>query len=363
MNELLLAYLRHAQQHYCDLDGNPTDELRHIKTACRFVRELYGDQTAAAFGPLALKSVRQKFVDLGWGRKTVNARVERVRRVFKWAVAEELVSPLVHQALAAVPGLQRGRTKAREAEPVGPVANDVVDATLPFLNRHIRGLVEFQRLTGCRPGEACVLRRCDIDTSGAVWRFKPVRHKTAWKGKSRTISIGPKAQAMIRPFFTDDPTDYLFSPARAVAEFRAERSAARKTPKYPSHMARNETKRVARRIRPPAARYSRMSYLTAVTRGCDRAFPPTGVLARRPKESVAKWRARLSDEQRDAVKVWQREHRWHPNQLRHSFGTLVRREHGLEAAQVLLGHSRADVTQVYAERNEALAAEIATKIG
>jgi hypothetical protein len=35
----------------------------------------------------------------------------------------------------------------------------------------------------------------------------------------------------------------------------------------------------------------------------------------------------------------------------------------LEAAQVLLGHSKADVTQVYAERNEALAADIAVKIG
>jgi hypothetical protein len=30
---------------------------------------------------------------------------------------------------------------------------------------------------------------------------------------------------------------------------------------------------------------------------------------------------------------------------------------------VLLGHSRADVTQVYAERNEALAATVAAKIG
>ena len=46
-----------------------------------------------------------------------------------------------------------------------------------------------------------------------------------------------------------------------------------------------------------------------------------------------------------------------------AFGTKVRKEHGLEAAQVMLGHSRADVTQVYAERNEALAATIAAKIG
>ena len=34
-----------------------------------------------------------------------------------------------------------------------------------------------------------------------------------------------------------------------------------------------------------------------------------------------------------------------------------------QAAQVLLGHSRADVTQVYAERNEELAATVAAKIG
>jgi site-specific recombinase XerC len=35
----------------------------------------------------------------------------------------------------------------------------------------------------------------------------------------------------------------------------------------------------------------------------------------------------------------------------------------LEAAQVLLGHARADVTQVYAERNEQLASEVAARIG
>jgi len=54
---------------------------------------------------------------------------------------------------------------------------------------------------------------------------------------------------------------------------------------------------------------------------------------------------------------------WHPNQLRHTFATEVRKEEGLEAAQVMLGHSRADVTQVYAERNKSLALKIATRIG
>lgn len=54
---------------------------------------------------------------------------------------------------------------------------------------------------------------------------------------------------------------------------------------------------------------------------------------------------------------------WHPNQLRHLFATDARKQHGLEAAQVLLGRSRADVRQVDAERNEELAATVAASVG
>ncbi len=39
--------------------------------------------------------------------------------------------------------------------------------------------------------------------------------------------------------------------------------------------------------------------------------------------------------------------------------TEVRARFGLEAAQVLLGHTRADVTQTYAERPGALPASLA----
>jgi len=54
---------------------------------------------------------------------------------------------------------------------------------------------------------------------------------------------------------------------------------------------------------------------------------------------------------------------WHPNQLRHLYATTVRRLFGLEAAQVAFGHSKAETTQIYAEKNEALAASVAAKIG
>jgi site-specific recombinase XerC len=54
---------------------------------------------------------------------------------------------------------------------------------------------------------------------------------------------------------------------------------------------------------------------------------------------------------------------WHPNQLRHTAATMIRRDYGLEAAQVILGHSKADVTQIYAERDAAKAIEVIRNIG
>jgi site-specific recombinase XerC len=41
----------------------------------------------------------------------------------------------------------------------------------------------------------------------------------------------------------------------------------------------------------------------------------------------------------------------------------VRRNFGLEAAQVILGHSAADTTQIYAQRDLAKGVEVAKLIG
>jgi integrase len=195
--QLLLAYLEHAERHYRTPDGRPTSEIYEVKIVVRALRELYADRPVAEFGPLCVKAARQRWVTEGRSRTECNRRVALVKRIFKWAVAEELAPPAVYQAVAAVAGLQKGRTTAREIEPVGPVDDAVVDAALPYLNRHVRGLVEFQRLTGCRPGEACTVRRCDLDTGGPTWLYKPSHHKTAHRGKARVIALGPKAQALL----------------------------------------------------------------------------------------------------------------------------------------------------------------------
>jgi integrase len=144
---------------------------------------------------------------------------------------------------------------------------------------------------------------------------------------------------------------------------RAERAAARRTPRWPSSEARNAAKRVTNPQRQPADRYQVTSYWHAIAKGYDRAFPAPPPLGQRKVESKSKWLARLTEAQKAELGEWQKHHRWHPNQLGHSFAIEVRREHGLEAAQVLLGHSRADVTQVYAERNTEPARKVAERIG
>ncbi|MFP6675096.1 MAG: tyrosine-type recombinase/integrase [Pirellulaceae bacterium] len=55
--------------------------------------------------------------------------------------------------------------------------------------------------------------------------------------------------------------------------------------------------------------------------------------------------------------------KWSPNRLRHSAATAIRKRFGLEAAQVILGHAAADVTQIYAERDLDKAIEVAKQVG
>jgi integrase len=334
MNELMVAFLAHAEEHYRRPDGTQTSEVDDYKRVIRIVREMYGPELAREFGPRKLTAVRAAMIERGWCRTRVNKLVGRVRRMFKWAVAEEMVPAVVLQGLAAVTGLQQGRTTAREEEPIGPVADEDVEGTLPFLSRYVRGLVEFQRHTGCRPGEACLLRWADVEQVGPVWQYRPAHHKLAHKGKSRVIAVGPRAQEGLAAFPTDDPDAFVFSPRRCVEESRAARAAARQTPLYPSHAKRNTAKRKPQPKRVGGDWYDVKAYGHAI------------------RTAVAKANAA-------GVKV----RPWAPNQLRHSFATRVRQEHGLEAAQVVLGHARADVTQIYAERDRGLAVEVAASLG
>jgi hypothetical protein len=103
--EIASAYLKYALAYYVK-NGKPTREAEMIRELIQRIRPLYGRTPAADFGPLALKTVRQKMIEDGHSRGFINKSTDRLRRMFKWAAAEEMIAASAPQALAMVPGLR-----------------------------------------------------------------------------------------------------------------------------------------------------------------------------------------------------------------------------------------------------------------
>jgi len=339
--ELAAAYQDFADEYYRK-NGVRTATAGNIQRALLIATEIYGRSPAKDFGPLSLLAIQRQLVEKELSRRYVNDVVDKIRRCFKWGVSRELIPGSVYHGLAAVEGLRKGRTAAREPDPIPPVDDVVVNATLPYLPQVVADMVCFQRLTGCRPGEVCQVRPADIDRSGEVWLFQPASHKTEHHGKQRVVCIGPKAQTIIAPYLLSEPTAYCFSPAESEAKRHEEMRARRKSKVQPSQQDRKK----ARPRRVPATIYNKDSYARAIRRAVDKA---NKILRSQAEELQINNPTLL-------------EH-WAPNRLRHSAGTAVRKQFGLEAAQVVLGHSKADVTQVYAERDQALSVEVMKAIG
>jgi hypothetical protein len=170
---------------------------------------------------LALRALQGAMVRADLCRNVVNQRVTCVKRLLRWAVAQEMVQADVIAALASVEPLRRGQSGARETSPVRPVPHEHVDAVLPYLPPTLAAMVQVQRLTGMWSGELCVMRGCDINASGVVWAYRPASHKTAYRGHERVVRFAPRVQEILRPLLDGvDGASYLFSPERAFAERR-----------------------------------------------------------------------------------------------------------------------------------------------
>src|SRR5262245_50556819 len=148
LNELLLAYWQWAEDYYRPTDGKARPGGTNPKYALRKVRELFGPSPVCEFGPKALKAVREAWVAEGLSRKVVNGRVGAVRRMFRWAVSEELIPADVYQRLTAVEGLRVGRTEAPDRAPVRPAVWADVEEALPHMPAHVRALALVQVQTG-----------------------------------------------------------------------------------------------------------------------------------------------------------------------------------------------------------------------
>jgi len=323
--ELLVRYLTFAREYY-SRDGKPTSEYVEMQSISKRLKNLYGTKSVIDFGPLSLKAVRQALVDEQHSRAWINRQINRIRRIFKWGVENEIVPAEILQALQAVAPLKKGRSAAREMPPVKPVPEEDVMAVLPFVSLQVAAMIRLQLLTGMRPGEVVLMRPIDIDRTDSVWIYRPSRHKTDYRDQSREVFLGPQCQDILAPFLDRSPETYCFSPVEAEQARNAARRQSRRTPMTPSQRGRRP-KLVQKREK--RDHYDRDSYRRAIEYGIKKANVP----------------------------------HWHPHQLRHSCGTKVRKEFGLDVAQVILGHRTAAITEVYAEVDREKAANVIRKIG
>lgn len=337
VSALLVRWWQYAEEHYRNPDGTPKTEIHSFRYALRPLAYLYGDTLAKDFGPLALKAVRQLMVkgydhpehgrQKPWARKALNRNVTRIKTVFGWAESEQLVPPGTLHALRTVRGLSRGQAGVKESHDVLPVPEADLAATLAVLNPVVRGLAEVQLWTGMRPGEAVLLRPCDLRredvvelapgftlrTGGKVWVHAPEQHKTAHRGHNRIILFGPKAQEVLRPFLEGrKPGDYLFSPRDAWEWCRGHNRKI-------NHAGK----------RPPGEHYTVISYDRAIVKACARAGVPA----------------------------------WAPNRLRHNAATRLAKEFGPEIARIVLGHKTINTTRIYMVDDLAKAVEAVAQLG
>ena len=318
VGEAAAAYHAFAAGHYRD-----SRTINRILIAIEALTP-FADLPAADFKGRTLRQYRETLLGRRksngepLSRRYINHLVQAIQMMFGWLVSEDYVPADVLLSLRTVKALEKGKG-GREKPPVPPVPDSVIEATLPFCGPTVSALIQLQRLTGCRPGEAIGCKGAEIKQTPGVWWWTPDEHKNAHRGKARVIPIGPRGQALLRPFLAH-AREYLFSPADDC-DSKPANPMIRPGECYTIAAYENAIKRAVRRAR--RAQVERGDLLLSS------AFVPL----------------------------------WCPGQIRHTTATDIRRQFGREAAAEFLGHSGLAVIDVYAEPSAQTAAEIASKVG
>lgn len=249
--------------------------------------------------------------------------------LFKWGVTKELIGSEQLAAMQTVPGLRFEKSQAKESEPREPVAWAEVEKIFDLVSPVVADMLRVQWHTGCRPQQVCTIRPCEVDTARDPWTWTPGRHKGTFRGHVLTIFLGPTARRVLEPYLDRAGDSFCFSPREAkIAQLKS------KGWKVKSVMAKF------------GLRYKADTYQKAVLNGIAGLGKPR-IKAPFNREKFA-----------TAGLVY-----WTPHQIRHSKGTEIREQYGIEAAQAMLGHASLSATQIYAKKRMELAREIAEKTG
>lgn len=299
----------------------------YANRACIELLELYGSLAVDDLGPLKVKVLLVALAARTEGdpprpvfcRTTINKVSAAIKVILKHGVSEEMVQPSTLAAVDAVASFRAGELNVRESQNREPVPDDILRKTCKKAVPLISDICRLLRWTGARPAELLGLTPSMVDRSGPVWVARIEKHKTSAKGKIRFLCFGPQAQKVLAKYFFRAPDALCFTNSELAKQRNAGKTGRRDNQK--PNPRKTDRKR-GELITPQVLQH-------AVADACA------------------------------AAKVT----RWVPYQLRHSCATQARSVAGLDGAQVLLGHSGAAVTEIYAQADIKKAAEIALRIG
>lgn len=281
VNDLCAKWLAHAAEYYSE-----SAEAVTMSCGMRPFRDMFGNRPAESMTHGDMVEYRKSLIASKYARTTVNKYVGYVKRMITWSTDERVTSPQLKAEIMALSPLKPHRSQAKEPEQVRAVPDADVDATCKLLPPSLADMVRVHRLCGARPDEICSLSWDCVDRSGKLWTYRPKNHKNKFRNKPRVIVFGPRAQKILQKYADADEKagvrlPYVFSPQRAVAE------------------------RWQGGGRLVGVRWTTDAYCRAITRAAEAA----GV------------------------------GHWHPNQLRHTCATEIRRKIGTAAASAVLGHT------------------------
>jgi integrase len=299
--EMAAAYLRHATLYYRK-GGKATSELGNVKRAIRALRETFPALVAEDFSSSHLIAVQERLIDDGLCRDNVNRYRRIIISIFRWAIGLDLIPSVVRRSHG---GFDSILEKLRSVSPLekGRCRAHEMAPVLPVGDADVEATLPMLR----EPYATMV--RLQLITGmrpGEVcsMRLEDIdRSKAIWIYRPAHHKTEHKDKARIIPL--GPKAQALLAPWLAS---------------FPGQF-------MFRTVRGCAL--STAAYRNRVNVACDKAEVPV----------------------------------WNPGRLRHSAATRIREQASLDAAQVILGHSSVQTTQIYAEKNLAAALKIAAEVG
>ena len=330
---LTVSNLNSKFLNYCDSYYNETQvgtkETENLAYGTRLLVAKYANLAAESITPKELAEIQ---VDLLADKRrlsitTINRRIDAIKRMYKWAVGQGLIEPIIEAAIARFPKIKRGRTTAKPAQKTQPANPVDVKATLKYLTPTVRDMVIVQWICSMRPTEIINMQPKYIIKSknNEPWLYWPEEHKNKNKGKYRVIAIFPDAQKIIEARIKKlNPDDYIFSPAQSAIEARNQKCKKRKTPLNCGNRPGSNVK-AEPKIK-PGDKFSKNAYPRAVKRAIQTA-----------NKEIKKNNIARADEGLEPLQLISH---WSPRQLRHAKATENRALAGQAIAAILLGHTK-----------------------